>query len=368
VLGIDEEEIHVLHMDGPGCYGHNGADDAALDAALLAVSFPGRPVSLKWMRQDENVWEPYGPATVIKIQASLDNNGEVVSWNHDVVGYSHSSRSHGRGTTSSLLASWYLDPPLSPPKLHPMRGPQSGIHRNAEPLYTFPNKRIVKHFLPDNPLRVSALRGLGAYANIFAIESFIDELANTADVDPVQFRLRYLTDLRAKEVIETVIDAAGSKPAGMGRGIAFGQYKNRQSYVAVVVDLEVNENTGRIRLHHGYIAADAGQIVNPSGLSNQLEGAFMQSASWTTKEQVTYDQFGITSIDWAGYPILRFNEAPILKTVLLNRPGFPFLGVGEGATGPISAAIANAVFDAAGIRLREIPFTPERVRRALERR
>lgn len=366
VLRMDEGDVHVLHVDGPGCFGHNGADDAALDAALLAQSLPGRPISLKWMREDENAWEPYGSATVIKMQASLDSQGNVINWNHDVWGYSHSSRTRDAGQNSGLLAAWYLDDPFNPPKLHPMRGIQSGIHRNAEPLYTFPGKRIVKHFLAESPLRVSAQRGLGAYANTFAMETFVDEVAHAAGQDPVAFRLGYLKDERAIAVIKAVVKKAGEKPSGMGRGVAFAQYKNRQSYVAAVADLDVNVETGRITLHHGYIAADAGQIVHPDGLSNQIEGTFIQSASWTLKEQVTFDENGITSLDWRSYPILRFNEAPSIETVLINRPGYPYLGIGEGAMGPISAAISNAVFDATGIRLREIPFTPEKVKQALE--
>jgi CO/xanthine dehydrogenase Mo-binding subunit len=243
--------------------------------------------------------------------------------------------------------------------------PHVGIHRNADPLYTFPRRRIVKHFLPDSPLRVSALRGLGSYANVFAIESFMDELAHAAGADPVQFRLRYLADERARAVIEAAVEKAGRRPDGRGRGIAFARYKNRQSYVAVVVDLSVNRASGHIRLEQAVVAADAGQIVNPDGLSNQLEGVFIQSASWTLKEQVAFDQHGIISADWYSYPILRFRDAPEIETVLLNRPGQPYLGIGEGAQGPVPAAIANAVFDAVGIRLRQIPFTPERVRTAL---
>lgn len=365
VLNLKEERIHIQHMDGPGCFGHNGADDAALDAALLAISYPTRPISLKWMREDENAWEPYGPATVIKLQASLDDQGHLLNWNHDVWGFSHSSRTGGGGNTTSLLAAWYLEKPFSPPVLHPMHGPQSGIHRNAEPLYEFPNKRIVKHFIADSPLRVSAQRGLGAYANVFAMESFVDEVAYAAGINPVEFRLQYLKDERAIEVIKAAISRAGFKNPAFGRGLAFAQYKNRQSYVAVIVDLEVDHQIGHIHLHRGIIAVDAGQIVNPDGLSNQLEGAFTQSASWTIKEQVTYDPDGITSLNWQTYPILRFNEAPRIETVLINRPGYPYLGIGEGAQGPMAAAIANAVFDSAGIRLRDLPFTPTKVLEAL---
>ncbi|MBN2392736.1 MAG: molybdopterin-dependent oxidoreductase [Anaerolineae bacterium] len=367
VLGLPETSIRVIHKDGPGCYGHNGADDAAFDAVLLARAVPGRPVSLQWMRADEHAWEPYGTATIITMQASLGEQGEVIAWNHDVWGYPHSGRPHGSPGTSGLLAAWYLEEPLAPPPPRPMRWPQSGTNRNAEPLYIFAGKRIVEHFLPDSPLRVSALRGLGAYANIFAIESFVDELAHAAGVDPVEFRLHHLTDERARAVVEAAVHKAGPQPEGTGRGIGFSQYKNRQSYVVVVVDLTVDRDTGHIALVHAVVGADAGQIVNPNGLSSQLEGAFLQSASWTLNEQVTFDADSITSTDWRGYPILRFRDAPVIETVLLNRPGSPFLGVGEGAQGPVAAAIANAVYDAAHIRLRDIPFTPERVKSALEK-
>jgi len=365
VLGMSEDAIRAIHMDGPGCFGHNGADDVALDAALLARALPGRPVSVKWTRADEHTWEPYGAATVVKLQGSLNKEGEVVDWNHDVWGYTHLGRSRPAGRASGLLAAWHLAEPFSRPKARPSMWPQVGIHRNAEPLYQFPRRRIVKHFLADSPLRVSALRGLGSYANVFAIESFVDELAHAAGVDAVEFRLRYLNDERARAVIEAAVEKAGPRLEGQGRGLAFAQYKNRQSYVAVVVDLVVNRDSGWIRLKRGVIAADSGQIVNPDGLSNQLEGAFTQSASWTLKEQVGFDKKGVTSTDWHSYPILRFRDAPSIETVLINRPGQPYLGVGEGANGPVPAAIANAVFDAIGVRLRRIPFTPDRVKAAL---
>jgi CO/xanthine dehydrogenase Mo-binding subunit len=200
---------------------------------------------------------------------------------------------------------------------------------------------------------------------VFAIESFVDELAHAAEVDPVAFRLRYLEDERARDVVEAAVKQAGARRDGQGRGVAFSRYKNRQGYVAVVVDLSVDRATGRIRLRRAVVAADVGQIVHPEGLSNQLQGAFTQSASWTLKEQVVFDRQGVTSVDWARYPILRFRDAPEIETLLLNRPGKPYLGIGEGAQGPVSAAIANAVFDAVGVRLRHIPFTPKRVKAAL---
>jgi CO/xanthine dehydrogenase Mo-binding subunit len=264
-----------------------------------------------------------------------------------------------------------LAEPFARPQPQPFTGPQVGIYRNADPLYAFPKRRIVKHFVPDSPLRTSALRGLGAYANVFAIESFMDELAHRAGADPVEFRLRYLVDQRARAVVEAVAEKADwqsgnpSRGDGHGRGMAFAQYKNRQCYTALVVDLNVDQPSGLIRLEQAIIAADAGQIVNPDGLSSQLEGGFIQGASWTLKEQVSFDEHGVISTDWHSYPVLRFPTTPKIETVLLNRPGQPYLGSGEAAPMPAGAAIANAVFDAVGIRLRQVPFTPERVRKAL---
>jgi CO/xanthine dehydrogenase Mo-binding subunit/aerobic-type carbon monoxide dehydrogenase small subunit (CoxS/CutS family) len=371
VMGMPKEDIRAVHMEGPGCFGHNGADDVALDAALLARALPGRPVSLKWMRVDENTWEPYGPATVIQMQASLDREGAVMDWNHDVWGYTHMGRALPTGDTSGLLAAWHLAKPFKKPKPVLLKFYHMGSHRNADPLYAFPQRRIVKHFLPDSPLRTSALRGLGSYANVFAIESFIDELAHASNTDPLEFRLRNLKNERARDVIKAAAEKAGwqwekkARDNNRGRGIAFAQYKNLQSYIAVVVDLKVNRLSGQISLLGATMAADAGQIVNPDAVSSQLEGIFIQSASWTLREQVAFDQHGIISVDWHSYPILRFRDSPGVQTVLVNRPDQPYLGIGEGGQGPIPAAIANAIFDAVGIRLRHIPFTPERVLEAL---
>ena len=374
VLGMERDDVRVIHMDGPGCYGHNGADDAALDAAILARANPGYPVSVKWMRDDENAWEPYGPSMIMDVQASLSEEGDIVDWNYDV----WCSRASGRPRPdreggSGLLASWHLEKPFKQLSSPPQKAPGLGSSRNADPLYSLPRKRIVNHLLLDSPLRTSSLRGLGAYANIFAIESFMDELARAADVDPVEFRLRHLTDERAKAVIEKVAQMAGWESGrdigpDRGAGLGFLRYKNNASYVAAIVELRVNRSAGKIILEKGIIACDAGQIVNPDGVANQLEGAFLQSASWTLNEQVNYDERGITSLDWRSYPILRFRDAPKIDIGLINRPDQPYMGVGEGAIGPVSAAIANAVYDAIGVRLRHIPFTPDKVKEALLRR
>jgi CO/xanthine dehydrogenase Mo-binding subunit/aerobic-type carbon monoxide dehydrogenase small subunit (CoxS/CutS family) len=370
VLRIDPARIRVIHTEGAGCYGHNGADDVALDAALAARAVPGKALLLKWSRTDEHGWEPYGPAMAMQLQASLSADGRVIDWNHDVWSYTHSTRPRGGTPGSDLLAAWHIADPFAPNPRNAGRGTEFGSFRNAEPRYAFPRKRIVKRFVADSPLRVSALRSLGAYANVFAIESFMDELAHAAGADPLGFRLRHLNDERAKFVLQAAADKFGWQPYtredGRGRGIAFARYKNRQCYAAVVMQVRVSRDTGAIHLERVVIAADAGQVVNPDGLSNQLEGGFVQAASWTLLEQVTFDEQGITSLDWDSYPILRFTNAPVIETVILNRPGWPFMGSGEATQGPTPAAIANAVYDAVGIRLREIPFTPERVRAVLK--
>lgn len=362
VLGMNEADIHVIYREGAGCYGHNGADDAALDAALLARSLPGRPISLKWLRADEHGWEPYAPAMKIALQASLDGTGAIIDWQQDIWSLSHLGRPRSAPGVSGLLAASHLAQPFAPPPAMLPRGSHSGSYRNADPLYHFAQKRIITHHLPTSPLRVSAMRGLGAVANVFAIESFMDELALAANADPVAFRLRHLTDERARAIIEAAADkagwrAGGQSPApGHGRGLGFGQYKNRQAYTAVIVDLHVDDS-GEIHLDQAVIAADAGQIVNADGLSNQLEGGFIQAASLALYEQVTWDENGITSRDWQSYPILRFPQAPPIATVLLNRPDQPFVGAGEASLGPTVAAIANALFAATGRRGRSLPLT-----------
>ena len=372
-LGLAEESVRVVHTEGAGCYGHNGAEDAAFDAVLLARALPGRPVSLKWSRADEHMWEPYGPAMVGALQASLDDGGRIVDWNHDIWSYPHATRPRPAADTSGFLAAWHLATPWPAPTPRTVVGGRHfGSYRNADPLYLLPRQRIVTHFVAESPLRTSAMRSLGAYANIFAIESFMDELALAAGIDPVAFRLRHLDDPRAIAVIEAAADRLGWQSrlaAGntdRGQGMAFAQYKNLQCYAAVAVEVSVDRATGRVQLEHAVIAADAGEVVNPDGLSNQLEGGFVQAASWTLLEEVQFQPSGITSRDWDSYPVLRATGVPRLETILLNRPELPFLGAGEATQNPTPAAIANAIFDATGLRLRRIPFTPERVRAALD--
>ncbi len=365
VLKMAVADITIVHVQGAGCYGHNGADDAALDAALLACACPGRPVQVIWSREDEHRWEPYGSAMVVDLKASIGTNGTIREWNHDVYSDSHVERAGEHPEGSQLLASWHLDQPYHQPNGTPPWDIFTGIGFNAMPLYDIPYCNVSQHRVEGLPLRVSALRSLGAYTNVFSIESFMDELANQAGIDPLEFRLNHLAeDNRAKDVLLAVSTASNwgqtLEGEGLGRGVAFDRYENQKTYTAVVVDVEVDDY-GHIKCLKAAIAGDAGEIVDSDGLRCQLEGGFLQSLSWTLKEEVKYDANGITSIDWETYPLLTYSEVPDITTILIDRPGSPFLGCGEAMQGPTSAAIANAVFDAVGIRLRQTPFTPERV-------
>ena len=364
------EAIRIVHAPGAGCYGHNGADDAALDAAIVARAIPGAPVLLKWSREEEHAWEPYGTCMSTDLRASVDEGGKIVAWSHESFGDTFMMRPRSgpdKIGPARLLSTRFLADPLTPPVMGPAMGPHIGIHRNLDPLYDLPDKRLVKHLVRGMPLRVSALRSLGAYANVFAIESFMDELAEGAGVDPVEFRLRHLPDPRARAVVEAAAErlhpASADCPEGRGRGIAFSRYKNIAAYAAVVIEVSVTDSA-EIRLERCAIAADAGEIVDRAGLAAQLEGGAIQAASWTLHEAVTFDGGGITSRDWDSYPILGFDNVPEFETILVDPGREPFLGAGEATAGPTAAAIANAVYAATGLRLRRIPFTPDAVRAA----
>jgi nicotinate dehydrogenase subunit B len=369
-LKVAADAVRCVHVEGSGCYGHNGADDVALDAALLARAAGGRPVRLQWMRDDEFAWEPYGSAMVMRAKAALSPEGRVVHWDYELWSNTHSTRPGQSAGGNNLLASWYMSSPQEPGAPTNIPQPAGGGDRNAVPLYDFPSQRVVNHLVTAMPLRVSALRTLGAYANVFAVESFMDELAGAAASDPLAFRLAHLTDPRARAVLEAVARKAGWKPdergvGTSGRGIAFAKYKNLATYVAVVADVEVDRRTGAIAVPRAYAAVDAGQIINPDGLTNQIEGGMIQSTSWTLHEAVGFDRSRITSRDWAGYPILTMPEVPHVAVELIDRPNERSLGAGEASQGPMVAAIANGFANATGKRLRDLPFRPERVRAAL---
>lgn len=369
MLKVPPPSVRLIHVEGSGCYGHNGADDAAADAALIAREVPGVPVRVQWMREQEHAWEPFGPAMVTKLKASLDGSGKIADWNFDVWTNTHSMRPGGAG---SMLAAQHKAEAFAIPAPEPLPLPAGGGDRNAIPIYKFPNAKVVHHFIPEMPVRISAMRALGAYHNVFSIESFMTELAELAGIDPVEFRLNHLEDKRGRDVIEKAAKEfgwqKGQKPApDRGYGFAFARYKSLAAYCAIASEVEVDRETGRPRLIRAVAAVDSGQVVNPDGLANQIEGAIMQSMSWTLYEAVTFDDTRITSIDWQTYPILRFDAVPDKIDVhIINRPGLPFLGSGETGQGPAAASIANAIANATGRRLRDLPLTRKKIKEAID--
>lgn len=365
LLQLDASKITVHHVQGSGCYGHNGADDAAADAAVIAMQMPGTPIRIRWRREEEFVYEPKSPAMLVKVRALVDASGKPSDWTAEIWSGNHNGRPGGG---NALLAGYAL--PGQEPFPQAGEVPDAaggGATRNAEPIYDIADKRIIHHMVTETPVRVSALRGLGAMPNVFALECAIDELAERAGVDPVAYRLSISSDIRARAVIEKAASMANWQAnapggSGRGRGIAFSRYKNRAAYAAVVVDLEVDEE---IRLHKIWCATDGGLIVNPDGAINQLEGGVIQSASWVLKEQVRLDG-GTASFDWDSYPVLKFSEIPEIDIELINPTGSDMpLGVGEATAGPTAAAIGNAMSHALGVRLRDLPLTRERIMAAL---
>jgi nicotinate dehydrogenase subunit B len=366
VLKLPIEHITVEHMEGAGCYGHNGADDVALDAVLLARAAEGRPVRVQWSRQDEMSHAPFGAAMAIEIEADLDAEGEIAAWRHSIWSNGHTARP-GRATQPALLAGTELASPF--PRTISTNPPQAnggGGDRNSVPLYDFPAWTIESHRLLTMPIRTSALRTLGAQGNVFAIDCFLDELAALRSEDPVAYRLRHLRDVRAQDVIRAAARRANWKPdrqTGRGYGLGFARYKNTGAYCAVVAEIESAED---IRVKRLTIAVDVGEAINPDGVINQIEGGAIQATSWALKERVRFDSQRITSNTWTAYPILRFSEVPEVQVEIISRPELEPLGAGEAAHGPVTAAIANAVFDALEVRVRDLPITRHSLIAAME--
>jgi CO/xanthine dehydrogenase Mo-binding subunit len=366
VLKLPADHITVEHVESSGCYGHNGADDVALDAVLLAKAANGRPVRVQWSRADEMSHAPFGAAMTIEIAADLDAQGEIVGWRHSIWGNGHTARP-GRADLPTLLAASELATPF--PRaiaVDPPAGAGGGSDRNSIPLYDFPSWHVEAHRLTTMPIRASALRTLGAQGNVFAIESFLDELASERGEDPVAFRLRHLSDPRSRAVVEAAARRAKWKPAaqdGIGYGVGFSRYKNTGAYCAVVAEVEVGED---IRVRKLTLAVDVGEAINPDGVINQIEGGAIQATSWVLKERVRFDKTRITSNSWTDYPILLFSEVPEVDVEVISRPEIDPVGAGEAAHGPVTAAIANAVFDALGVRLRDLPITRDRLIAAME--
>ena len=367
------ENVQVSHVEGAGCYGHNGADDVAFDAAWLARLAPGRPVRVQWTRQAELGHAPLAPAMAVEIQAGVDAQGRIVEWTQTVWSQGHGTRP-GRGKTPALLGTWQTAQP------HPVTmavnaamAVGGGSERNAQPPYDISSVKVINHRVLNMPFRVSAMRALGAPANVFAAESVMDELALRCAQDPLTFRLAHLRHIgqeRAAAVVQKAADMArwtatrpSNQPEGWGRGLAYARYKNTGAYCAVVVELVVAE---KVKLHKLWTAVDLGHVVDADGAANQIEGGALQAASWALCESAQLNPQGIASHDWESYPILKFSDMPAVEVTLMSQPHLPSLGAGECSSGPTCAAIANAIFDAIGVRMRAMPFTPDNLLKTIE--
>jgi len=358
IFGIPEDKLRVIFLDGSGSYGGNGNDDAAADALLLSRAI-GKPVRVQWMREDEHAWDPKGPPQVLEIRGGLDNDNRIAAWETHMW---LPMNIQGNRPLVSVDGAGITQP----------HGQGAGLmSQNGDPPYSASNVRVVVHYLKGTPLRPSNLRAPGKVANVFAVESFTDELAAAAGVDAVEFRLRGLTDPRALDVIKRAAEMIGweGRPSPnrrpingnvlSGRGFAYARYKQAENYVAIAMEVAVDRNTGKINVRRIACAHDGGLIVNPDGLRNQIEGSILQTLGRALHEEVKFDRSRVTSVDWASYPILSFPDVPSLDVALIDRPSLPPLGAGEASTAPVAAAVANAVFDATGIRLRRVPLRLE---------
>ena len=363
-LALDPTAVEVEHVESAGCYGHNAADDAAFDAVLLARAVPGLPVLARWTRADELTWAPLSPAMTVTVSACLAD-GRISGWSYDVFGLGHSSRPGYRGAPGLLAASHLEDPLPLPQPTDPPPAAGGGTTRNSVPIYDVGPRRVTGHRRVESPFRTSAMRALGAYLNVFAIESFMDELAVEAGADPIEFRLAHLSDPRARHVVTEAARLSGWSdplPEQIGRGLGFARYKDKGAYCAVVAEVVL---TSTVAVRSLTVVADVGLVVNPDGARNQLEGGATQSVSWTTKERVRFDRRRITTSDWDRYPILTFPEAPLVDVHLVDSDA-PSVGAGEAAQGPTAAAVANAVHHALGVRVRDLPLDAESVVRSIE--
>ena len=373
-LKMPPAAIRVIHAQGSGCYGHNGADDVAFDAALLARAVPGRPVRVHWAHEEEMAWEPWGSAMIVRLDGTVTSDGRIDTWSHDVWSFPHSSRPGPSGGMDgcNLRSAWYLAEPVKPSKALDGPLPNGAAGRNAVPIYAAANQRITTHYHPEMPIRTSALRTLGGFFNAVSAEMFIDELAAQARLDPVTFRLRNVKDDRLVAVLKKAVEMSGWSPTLVqvrkpltremqGFGVGLSRYKNQDSYVAVVAQVAVDTTSGAIRVTRLWSATDTGRAINPDGVINQIEGGMVQATSWILIEAGRFDEGIMRSVDYAEYPILDYIDTPMMQSFLIDRPTLPSLGAGEGSQAPAGAAIANAIFAATGRRINEVPFTKERV-------
>lgn len=363
-FGLPPGKVRVIYLDGAGCYGGNGNDDVAADAVLLSKSM-GQPVRVQWMRQEEHGWDPKGPQQLLDLRAGTDAQGNIAAWEAET--WVPTTVAGARPLLAATSAGLAQD-----------HGQGAGLlTQNCDPPYTAANVKVVAHLIRETPLRPSNLRAPGKIGNVFAVESFTDEIASAAGVDPVAYRLARLHDPRAIDAIKKATDMFGwqarvspnpvpvKSNVATGRGFAYVRYKQTENYVAMAMEVSVDRSTGQIAVRRVTCAHDCGLIVNPDALRNQVEGLIVQTLSRTLHEEVKFDRSRVTSVDWSSYPILRFPELPSIEVALIDRPEMPLLGAGEAAGAPVAAALGNAVFDATGVRLRRVPFTPERVKAAL---
>ena len=364
-LGLPKDKVRLIYLDGSGCYGMNGHEDAAADAAILSQAV-GRPVRVQWSRADEHGWDPKGPPQLLDIMGVVGADGQILDWRTDM---------WIPQTTRGLLNIPLLGPQAA--GLDNIVGLNTGlISQNGDPPYAADHIQVVVHWLKEAPLRPAPLRSPGKPANCFAVESFTDELAAAAGIDPIEFRLRGLKNPRAIEVIKRTAalmkwqarpspGADTSAAIARGRGISFVHYKHSETYVAMAMAVAVDRASGKITVERVACAHDCGQIINPDGVRAQVEGSILQTLSRVLLEEVKFDRSRVLSLDWSSYPILRFSDVPKLDIDLVDRPNEPPLGAGEAACSAVGAALANAVYDATGTRLRTVPFTPERVKAEL---
>jgi nicotinate dehydrogenase subunit B len=361
MMAISLDNVRCLYIEGSGCYGRNGHEDAAGDAALLSRAVEGTPVRVQWMRADEHGWDPKGPPTLIDLRAGVDNEGKIVAWESESF-----VPSHGFGPVP-LVAATLADLPGTTEQL-----PKTVAIPNASIPYAIPNIRTVAHLLDEMPFRSSWIRSPGRLQNTFANECFLDELAASVSADPLDFRLRHLNDPRGVELLQRLAVLANWQPRPSprndvkddvltGRGISYVKYELVRTYVGAVAEIEVDRRTGEVRVQRFFVVHDCGQMINPDGVTSQIEGNIIQTVSRTLKEEVLFDRSAVTSLHWATYPILTFPEVPDVIIELVDRPNEKPWGAGEPATTIVPSAISNAVFDAIGVRLRSVPFTPAKV-------
>src|SRR5437762_7372816 len=364
-VAVAADRIRVIYLDGSGCYGRNGHEDAAADAALLSREL-GKPVRVQWSRQDEHAWDPKGPPTLVEITGGVDAGGTIVAWQSEFW-IPKATITEAPPMIAATLAGLPTKDILNP----------GNVFQNSAPGYTLANARAVCHRLDATPFRPSWIRTPGRMQNTYANEAFMDELAAAAGIDPVEFRIRHMKDARGIAVLKAAADAAKwdtrSSPRkdaaktgiARGRGVSYLKYENVRTYVAAVAEVEVDRASGAVRCTKFTVSHDCGQIINPEGVKTQIEGNVIQTVSRTLKEELKWNRSRVTSVDWVSYPILRFPDVPDVHIVLLDKPGEPPWGAGEPSAAIVPSAISNAIFDAVGARLRSVPFTAERVKRAL---